>query len=642
MPQYKRRGVSPTNPDIIYLESEDGREVPVTRSLADMLVPGEMPPPPMGGYGASEPIAQPQRGMGGRIRPRYVQGPQDVVIEGQPDPTAVVPSTPGAVPNATQGLAEARQRQEDEAARPFLRPTERDLQLDAQNEASAAPATPEAVPPAIPGQLPPGSTGATGIAPVQGQQAPGGMGGIPLPAEVANADLNANGIPDLFEQAQGGGSGISQQATTTTTQHAPIDPGTLDELGYRSNVEREANEALADTVSEGIAEIADIEGQTREQLAAHDRESNRMRDEATIKVTSMAQARQEAAQRLLTGRIDPDRYLGSRGSMGRVGAAIAMTMRDIAGIYAGRDLGPSLIMREIDRDIAAQEANLDQAAREFEAGGQMLQEMRQVYGDEADARAAVRATLIENAIRQVRVASLQNANAEVRQRGMVVEAELQRIYQQTLAGLQQNAWTRTLTETVRARPGSGGGSQAPRVTPQNLNAYSGAYSASQPRRGAQGEGPPPPVPVAGLRFGTPDGQAVWDAASNAERADFRRNEARFRRVSRNMAQLRDLVGHASSISPADRAQAETLVAGILPQLNQYASGTANALQGAEIDLLAQIARNPTALWSQTDSTRRALDQAIDMVSGWAEADRSLYDFQADTTALDAARARAGN
>lgn len=621
-PTYRRKGRSPANQGIVILESEDGRDVPVTAELADMLA-GPEEPEPMGGYGASAPLADAGGSRAGTVVPGAPQG--ENVIEGYPTETADVPFMMGAPDPHAQAAPTMRV----DGLPPDMQVTpDQNTGTQVPGVGPVAGADPAAAaqlpvpPPAPPGQAITGDPNA--------QAAQTGLGGAPGPTGVLMGDYNNNGTPDVLEPR--GGGGPSARIVTSTTQRAPISPWTRDSLESAGQDQEEANRRLIEAQAGGLDRLAGIEEETRQAVGDHDLEEVGIQQKAVAAVRQMTNQRAEAGQRLMSGRVDPERYLGSRGTSGRVGAAIAMTLRDLAGIYAGRDLGPTLIEREIDRDIAAQETNLAQAGREFEAGGQLLREMRQVFGDEQDARTAARATLLEDAIRRVRVATLENSSAEVRARGAAIEAALALQLQQTLAQLEQNAFTRTITETRRV--GGGGGPRGPMMTPEIGNAYTSAYRAEHGENG-----PGPGVPMMGFRFTSPQGERLWNSLGTEEQTAVRRQQAMGAPLLQDLMLLRRYADDYSSLDTSERASAEGLAATVLPRLNQFYSGTPNALQEAEAEMWNSAARTPTNFWTLANSNRAALDSTIGSARRILNYQRRAYGFEMDQSALQQAQAQ---
>lgn len=104
-----------------------------------------------------------------------------------------------------------------------------------------------------------------------------------------------------------------------------------------------------------------------------------------------AQAIDAEIDRVSNMRVDPNNWFASRGTVGAIGAALAVGLGAAAqSLQGGQNNALGIINAAIDRDMQAQEQNLRAAGQRVGERQNALQQLRAQYGDERTAREAYR------------------------------------------------------------------------------------------------------------------------------------------------------------------------------------------------------------------------------------------------------------
>lgn len=300
--------------------------------------------------------------------------------------------------------------------------------------------------------------GVVNLGPQPVEQAPAapaqGVGIIP-PETFANPALPTSMQElDLARELalrQGVYTGIPTRARTvrTETTAGPVSPETAQaleasDLNRRAALKfRAAQQAEGLGQQGGIFEQADVESQLeaqRQQQAAEDQaRTMRWQTERADNIN----------QQVLSGRIDPNRVLGDSFSGGRIAAALGLFISGLAQGEQGANSFLQIINQTIDRDIAAQMANMDN----LRAGAQNQQNLvgmyRTVFGDETAAREAARATMLQSVAQKLQAQQARMAQAGQQPALMLALAELDAAQASAAAAAQQaqSSTVRTVTQT---------------------------------------------------------------------------------------------------------------------------------------------------------------------------------------------------
>lgn len=299
-------------------------------------------------------------------------------------------------------------------------------------------------------------TGVVNLGPQPVEQAPAapeqGVGIIP-PETFANPLLpQAERDFQYAEQEllrRGVYTGVPTRTVRTVTTPGAVDPETarslaMSDLDRRAALKfRAAQQAEGLGQQGGIFEQADVESQLeaqRQQQAAEDQaRTMRWQTERADNIN----------QQVLSGRIDPNRVLGDSFSGGRIAAALGLFISGLAQGEQGANSFLQIINQTIDRDIAAQMANMDN----LRAGAQNQQNLvgmyRTVFGDETAAREAARATMLQSVAQKLQAQQARMAQAGQQPALMLALAELDAAQASAAAAAQQAQDTTVRTMTQR-------------------------------------------------------------------------------------------------------------------------------------------------------------------------------------------------
>ena len=117
--------------------------------------------------------------------------------------------------------------------------------------------------------------------------------------------------------------------------------------------QEQALQQQVDIIGQQGAAQAESAERTQQTLQSLERDSKSILD-------SMEQETRELFEATKSRQIDPDRYLGSKGTWGKIGTMLGLMLGGAgAAETGGRNLVAEMLDKEIDRDIRAQEANLN-------------------------------------------------------------------------------------------------------------------------------------------------------------------------------------------------------------------------------------------------------------------------------------------
>lgn len=116
-----------------------------------------------------------------------------------------------------------------------------------------------------------------------------------------------------------------------------------------------------------------------------------------------------------SGQVDPNRFYTSRGAASAFSAAINVAVGQItSALGAGPNAAAQIIEAAVNRDIAAQEFNSNQALQQFGAQQTLLSTLRQLTGDELAAQQSLRALKYAEVTTRLEAAAARAKSPQVR------------------------------------------------------------------------------------------------------------------------------------------------------------------------------------------------------------------------------------
>lgn len=333
-------------------------------------------------------------------------------------------------------------------------------------------------------------TGVVNLGPQPVEQAPAapeqGVGIIP--PEVAQNITT----PFVLQQLQGAAEAIDRPAVytgiptrvrsvRTVTTPGEVSAETLQALGASDEAYRAALRARSEATARGLGQQGEIfeQADLQSQLEAQ-RQQQAAEDQARTMQWQTERA-DNINQQVLSGRIDPNRVLGDSFSGGRIAAALGLFISGLAQGEQGANSFLQIINQTIDRDIAAQMANMDN----LRAGAQNQQNLvgmyRTVFGDETAAREAARATMLQSVAQKLQAQQARMAQAGQQPALMLALAELDRAKASAAAAAQQAQDTnvRTITQTQSSGGMRGGSNLREAEARRKLAETAGQFGANE-------------------------------------------------------------------------------------------------------------------------------------------------------------------
>lgn len=511
MPPPRRRGMSQTVPGAVDVELEDGTVVAMTPDVADVM----LPPEPLGGLGASAPLA-----WGGGQGVPMGQGPVDVgrMNELLNAPRVMTDAAP------VDPLAQFRPAGFSEAHR---------TQAPAMQRAPAGEAG-KTPPPAgtqagTNGTQPTSQSQGAPVFATGGATAPGGAGGG-VEDRFALLDQLTGGR--ISGQGGGGGPGGPRVTTTQTSSREILNP-TEQQAAALGNVQQELG-TIDRMQRDQLVDASEREALRLEQAAAVGKQANAdlnaLDAERAERRRALEGARDQYVQRVdgltrdvAAGRIDRNRIWNDDGAAGQVAAALSIA---VGGIVQGLTDAPNtaleIINAAIDRDIEEQRTNLD-AQRAALGDAHSLADLASQGIDDFDAQTAamreakladVRRTLEQmdaegqpsevRAAIQAMLTDLDKEAAQAREAGVLAQVERIQINRESVQRAGGGGGRRrglSVSDAIRAAefagvPGAGGeggevdrqGVRALSVREQELNRVDEAIGRMENLFGESGPG----------------------------------------------------------------------------------------------------------------------------------------------------------
>lgn len=163
----------------------------------------------------------------------------------------------------------------------------------------------------------------------------------------------------------------------------------------------------------------------RDRIEAEDRARREYETERRTATAAAQRSYRSFADRAASLRIDPDGFYHSRGVGGTIAASIAIGLGGLGStINGGPNVALQMINEEIDRDITAQQQQIESAFRRADAEGTLYDMARQEYADRGAALEASRALALENVAAQVGESAASLGSVEARHNAEVMAAQL--------------------------------------------------------------------------------------------------------------------------------------------------------------------------------------------------------------------------
>lgn len=310
-----------------------------------------------------------------------------------------------------------------------------------------------------------------------------------------------------------------------------------------------------------------------------------------------AQAIDAEIDRVSNMRVDPNNWFASRGTVGAIGAALAVGLGAAAqSLQGGQNNALGIINAAIDRDMQAQEQNLRAAGQRVGERQNALQQLRAQYGDERAAREAYRMRSLQIAERMAEQAVQRAATPTAREIAAQQLAEIQgqsmlsrQNFQQSLALKQQEAYDQARRGQVAAASRRSGGTRRPDNDLEFRVAASRAIAArmpnASPEQVATAVNNIMTARSAGTLGSTPDQLAILQDMSNSQ--------GRPAQAVDNEAALRSQVNAQVAAGTAGFGRVAGAIRGMEPGFTRDIARTAANAVGIQTELSPEVAAELT-------------------------------------------------
>lgn len=305
-------------------------------------------------------------------------------------------------------------------------------------------------------------SGMVNLGPVGAQQAPApeqqGVGVLPPemyvnPNAGAANQLLGESYDALRERAVYTGIPTRTRSVQTFNTPGPVSAEASGALTASDEAYKAALRARAEANARGFGQQGEIfEGADLQSQLEAQRQQQAAEDQAR-EMRWQTQRADNINRQVLGGQIDPNRVLGDSFSGGRIAAALGLFVAGLAQGQEGANAFLQNINQVIDRDIAAQLANLDN----MRAGAQNQQNLvgmyRTVFGDETAAREAARATMLQSVAQKLQAQQARMGQAGQGPALQLALAELERAKAAATVAAQQAQGATVSTRTRDIRTG---------------------------------------------------------------------------------------------------------------------------------------------------------------------------------------------
>ena len=320
----------------------------------------------------------------------------------------------------------------------------------------------------------------------------------PAPGPTA-PDPQQSGVPledmvGLAIAGRGGGGGpLRKQTLTREIQMAPQSPEDIE----AAKKLQEKNQALVAKEQKIIDDQRQASIDRQEQMLSEQELLDARQRDFDRKLQERKQAMQERADQygklvqekraeVESAKIDPDALWKETGGVGRIFAAIAIGLGQIgASIKGTRNVAMDLVENAIERNVAAQGANLQKNKELLAEAKDSYAQSVNALGDEEAAGAVYRDQLYTDFIRRVQAAkeATQEQDKRAALDEMAAQAEAKRLAT-AQASMQKYLGTAVIEQTQRSGGGGGGKSR--------LKAYQDALKTKKLEQEVLGTTPPKP------------------------------------------------------------------------------------------------------------------------------------------------------
>mgnify|MGYP001565290623 CR=1 FL=1 len=285
--------------------------------------------------------------------------------------------------------------------------------------------------------------------------------------------------------------------------------------------------------------LADRAAEEQARLAAEDAEraveaQQRRQDYDAAYKTRMVDIEKAQAE-LADAQVDPDRWMGQKGTGGQIAAAIAMGLGALgSSLGGGPNYAMQIIQSSIDRDIDAQKTNLANKRANLGDKRAGLAMLRDKLGDDDTAAAMMKAQAYDAVANKVKRMSTQLTGQKQRDAAGKLLGDVEAARGQVMLQMQAHAQMQAQQQAQAAAYGRAMAAQGQQPQWQKLDPQNEAKL----------------VDVPGMTGLAPDGdtakklRAAW--ASNQD-------------LQKTLGSLQELSTTGSTFSPADRARASILV-----------------------------------------------------------------------------------
>lgn len=317
------------------------------------------------------------------------------------------------------------------------------------------------------------------------------------PASEPTALEQQPGVPladlvDIATAGRGGGGGpLRKQTLTREIQMAPQSPEDIEaakKLQEQNQALRAKEQKLIDDQKQTSIDRQEQMLNEQELLDARQRDFDRKLQERKQVMQDRADEYgklvQEKRAEVENAKIDPDALWKETGGVGRIFAAIAIGLGQIgASIKGTRNVAMDLVENTIERNVAAQGANLQKNKELLAEAKDSYSQSVNALGDEEAAGAVYRDQLYTDFIRRVQAAkeATQEEDKRAALDEMAAQAEAKRLAS-AQASMQKYLGTAVIEQTQRSGGGGGGKSR--------LKAYQEALKTKKLEQEVLGTKPP--------------------------------------------------------------------------------------------------------------------------------------------------------
>lgn len=357
--------------------------------------------------------------------------------------------------------------------------------------------------------------------------------------------------------------------TQTTTGQVLHDPTAVKRL---QGAEADVQAAVLEGAKTGAAKAAEM-ATVREQSIAHQKEldAQAANDELVQqnRIEGAVIEQRKMLDDLSKSKKDPDRIWKERGTGARIAAAIGMALGAFgAALTGGRNGAMDIVNSAIDRDLDAQESEIQVKRDKINIQGNLIAQIRQSGVDERSARSMARQHYLEQTA------------ATLESKAAASPADVQQNAVMTVAQLREKAEAEA--------------EQRKQITTQTVKAKAPAYSPMDLQKMNEEER---------KRFVPDAGGLALDAGQAAKMNEY---AAAHNKIVGKIQALQALVDkHGNETFPTTaKAEMVQLFNGITTDMNKEAG--LGAMSGSDRELIQGQIADPTKFWARGVTTSKLL------------------------------------